>query len=192
MSAVKRIPLFPLTTHVLPGGQLKLRIFEPRYIRMVKEAMKSDSVIGMCMLDAFGDKENNSHILPLGTLASIVDFECLADGFLGITVKGTQLFCIQNIQTDSDGLRTAEVELRNEWPQEPLTDEDCMLRNRIEEIYQAYPELQQMCPEQAKERADWLCLRWLEILPLDPTMKQNLLDAEDCNKARKYIRGLIQ
>ncbi|RUO65385.1 hypothetical protein SAMN06297229_1214 [Pseudidiomarina planktonica] len=191
MSAVKRIPLFPLTSHVLPGGQIRLRIFEPRYLRMVKDAMRHGSEIGMCMLDAFGNKENNSHILPLGTLAKIVDFECLPDGLLGITVVGQSLFCIRSIDTEKDGLRVAEVEARQNWPQEQLCNEDSLLRHRMEEIYQQHPELKDLCPEHSTDRTDWLCLRWLEILPLDPSMKQELLDSKDCHKARDYIRNLI-
>lgn len=192
MSEVKRIPLFPLTSHVLPGGQLKLRIFEPRYIRMVKESMRHGSDIGMCMLDAFGNKDDNSHILPIGTLAQIIDFETLPDGLLGITVAGHRRMRIKTIEVESDGLRMADVETLTDWPPTKITDEDCVLKNRIEEIYQAYPELVELCPKQDINRVDWLCMRWLEILPLDPTMKQKLLEPSDCSKARDYIRNLIQ
>lgn len=192
MSDLKRIPLFPLTSHVLPGGQLKLRIFEPRYLRMVKEAVAQNQGIGMCMLDPLGSKDDNTHILGVGTLATIIDFERLPDGLLGITVEGQQRFRIQHIETEKDELRFGSVELLNNWPMEQLADEDCTLKNRIEEIYKEYPELVQLCPQQHVERADWLCLRWLEILPLDPSTKQKLLDSDDCAKARDYIRQLIQ
>jgi len=159
---------------------------------MVKQATRDNHGIGMCMLDAFGDKSNNSHILPLGTMAHIIDFEVLPDGLLGITLEGQKRFKIQSVETEHDELRVGTVELLPDWPAEALAEEDCNLRTRIQEIYKEYPELVEICPQQHIQRADWLCLRWLEILPLDPTTKQKLLDNDDCSRAREYIRNLIQ
>ena len=42
------IPLFPLTgALLLPRGQMPLNIFEPRYLAMIDDAIRSDRVIGM-------------------------------------------------------------------------------------------------------------------------------------------------
>lgn len=43
MSKYFDIPLFPLSAHLLPGGRMSLRIFEPRYTRMIKQACATDS-----------------------------------------------------------------------------------------------------------------------------------------------------
>ena len=50
------IPVFPLPgALLLPRGQMPLNIFEPRYLAMVDEALKSDRVIGMVQPDADND-----------------------------------------------------------------------------------------------------------------------------------------
>ena len=42
-----QVPLFPLSAHLLPEGRMYLRIFEPRYIDMINDSMKSNKMIGM-------------------------------------------------------------------------------------------------------------------------------------------------
>lgn len=187
-----KIALFPLTSHVLPGGRLQLRIFEQRYIRMVKEALTAQSGFGICMLNPKGKTEDNTHILPIGTLVHVVDFESLPDGMLGITVAGEQLFEIQEIDTAKDGLRSGEVTLREHWPTSAITDEDILLRQRLQEVFDAYPELSQLYPEKKFDDEPWICQRWLEILPLEPQKKQELLSSKHTQPVKEFIRQLVE
>ncbi|MCC5879045.1 MAG: LON peptidase substrate-binding domain-containing protein [Idiomarina sp.] len=186
------IALFPLTSHVLPGGRLQLRIFEQRYIRMVKEALSAQKGFGICMLNPHGRTENNSHILPIGTLVNVVDFESLPDGMLGITVAGEQLFEIHDIDTAKDGLRTGRVTLREQWSTNSLSDEDILLRQRLQEVFEAYPELSELYPEKKFDDEPWICQRWLEILPLEPQKKQELLASEHTKPVKEFIRQLVE
>ncbi|MBA3988479.1 MAG: peptidase S16 [Idiomarina sp.] len=187
-----KIALFPLTSHVLPGGRLQLRIFEQRYIRMVKEALTAQSGFGICMLNPKGKTEDNTHILPIGTLVHVVDFESLPDGMLGITVAGEQLFEIQDIDTAKDGLRSGDVTLREHWPTSAISDEDILLRQRLQEVFDAYPELSQLYPEKKFDDEPWICQRWLEILPLEPQKKQELLSSKHTQPVKEFIRQLVE
>lgn len=45
---MEEIMLFPLSSVVLPEGKMKLRIFEPRYQRMVAQCSKTGSGFGLC------------------------------------------------------------------------------------------------------------------------------------------------
>ncbi|RUO31677.1 peptidase S16 [Aliidiomarina sedimenti] len=186
------IALFPLTSHVLPGGRLQLRIFEQRYIRMIKEALSEQKGFGVCMLNPKGRSDNNSHILPIGTLVNIIDFESLPDGMLGITVAGEQLFEVGHIDTAKDGLRTANVTLREEWQATELSDEDILLRQRLQEVFEAYPELAELYPEKKLDDEPWICQRWLEILPLEPQKKQELLASHNTQPVKEFIRSLVE
>lgn len=186
------IALLPLTSHVLPGGRLELRIFEQKYIRMIKEALSTQQGFGVCMLSPFGRLENNSHILPIGTLVNVVDFESLNNGMLSFTVAGDQLFEIQQIQTAEDGLRSGQVSLRDQWPATPLSDEDILLQQRLQEVFEAYPELADLYPEKRFDDEPWICQRWLEILPLEPEKKQQLLASEHTRPVKEFIRHLVE
>lgn len=189
------LALFPLTTHVLPGGRTHLRIFEPRYLRMVKESLLNNSGFGLCMLDPDGSKADNTHIFPRGTLVQIVDFTQHEDGLLGITVAGQQMFDIQSIDQDHDGLRHGVVELLpdqgidQEWPDEAHHK---MLRQRLIEVFDSYPEISELYPDKKLDDELWVCQRWLELLPLKPCVKQELLRELGTATVPEYLFSLFQ
>lgn len=187
-------PLFPLNAHVLPGGRLRLRIFEPRYVRMVKEACagKNQGYIAMAMLNEAGNRELNRHIHPIATLATVIDFETLDDGLLGITVQAERCAVINEVHTESDGLRVGSLNPVENWPQTPLTAEDKFLAEQLQQVYQSYPELEGSKCQQYFDAADWVCYRWLELLPVQAQVKQELLNSECCEKTLSYLRQLIQ
>lgn len=189
-----QVPLFPLSAHVLPGGRLRLRIFESRYLRMVKEAcaVQPASFIGMCMYNDAGQKQQNTHIHPIGTLAQIIDFESLPDGLLGITVEGVKNFKLTDIQTATDGLRIGTAEVLPTWPATELSNDFALLADQLGQVYDSYPELEgSKCPQHMRQ-ADWVCMRWLELLPICATTKQDLLQQHDCVKALHFLRELIE
>lgn len=190
-TAPHTVALFPLTAHILPSGRLSLRIFEPRYLRMIKESIAAQQDFGICMLDTAGNEHNNTHILPIGTLVKVIDFEPRADNMLGITVEGIQLFRIQHIYTATDGLRSAEVELLEGWPASPIQPQDRLLPQRLQEVYDAYPELAEMYPDKKLDDAVWVCQRWLEILPLEAQQKQALLASNPLPVTRDFIYQLL-
>ncbi|WP_218745665.1 LON peptidase substrate-binding domain-containing protein, partial [Vibrio parahaemolyticus] len=112
---MKDVMLFPLTSVVLPEGKMNLRIFEPRYKRMVKECSLQNVGFGVCLVGSEGDPKDVGNVSSIGTLVRIVDFETLSDGLLGITVAGEKRFVIKRVRADSDGLRHAEVEWLDNW-----------------------------------------------------------------------------
>ena len=50
MSAAGELPLFPLNTVLFPGGPLRLRIFEPRYLDMVRRCLKESRTFGVVLI----------------------------------------------------------------------------------------------------------------------------------------------
>lgn len=189
-----QVPLFPLSGHVLPGGQMRLRIFEPRYVRMVKEACAQgpNGYIGMCMFNESGHVDDNTHIHRIGTLATVVDFETLPDGLLGITVAGQQLFAIESIETASDGLRVGHVTLFKSWPEHPLQAEYRDLAEQLNAVYHRYPELGAAPGAEQLDSANWVAQRWLEILPVTADTKQTLLNQASCGPALSYLYELVR
>ncbi|WP_100643344.1 LON peptidase substrate-binding domain-containing protein [Alteromonas facilis] len=188
---MQTLPLFPLSAHLLPGGRLSLRIFEPRYIRMVKEVCAANGTFVVCMLKADGDKTLNSHIHSIGTQSRIVDFDVLEDGLLGITVEGVACVEISNIQTEDDGLRIGDCRLIELWqdtiPQEAIEP----MHVRLKEIFEKYPEVNGLYLSPNFEDPVWVIHRWLELLPVDTSQKQAFLAQKDCSKVIEFLRQLI-
>lgn len=185
-------PLFPLSAHLLPGGRMALRIFEPRYVRMVKEACAAQSGIGICMQDCNGDKSLNEHICSIGTYAEIEDFTLLDDGLLGITVKGLRCFSIDSIMTEDDGLRRGECAWLESWPVDVAIEQISPIDKRLKEVFDKYPEVSDLYPETHFDDPLWVVYRWLEILPVKVEHKQEFLKQNDCGKAVEYLSHLLK
>jgi Lon protease-like protein len=48
-----KLPVFPFTTVLFPGGLLPLRVFEARYMDMVKDCLKDDRAFGICSMRSY-------------------------------------------------------------------------------------------------------------------------------------------
>jgi Lon protease-like protein len=81
------IPVFPLDgALLLPGGELPLQIFEPRYLNMVDDAMAGDRVIGM--VQTRGGSRARPILAPVGCLGRITSYAETSDGRYLITLTG--------------------------------------------------------------------------------------------------------
>ena len=92
------IPLFPLSTVLFPEGELKLRLFEPRYLDMVSECLRMDTGFGICLISAGKEAGQAAEFFSLGTYARIIDFEQMSDGLLGINVRGERRFRVEQFE----------------------------------------------------------------------------------------------
>jgi uncharacterized protein len=93
--------------------------------------------------------------------------------------------------TDELGVRRAEVESLPNWPSIHSDFSDDLLANRLREVFDQYPELDELYPDKQFEDATWLCQRWLEILPMPIYEKQMLIAKQNSEAARQFLRRLI-
>lgn len=185
--ATMKLPLFPLPICLLPEGYTQLRIFEPRYKRLVAESLKSSQGFGLCMIE-----EDNKTIQSIGTLAHIIDFETLADGMLGISIQGIQRFKLTSFEIENDGLKRGEVSLLDNWPMASIATDERYLSQMLKNILKEYPQhLQHYHPKQFDDIA-WVCQRWLEILPVPASEKYSCINAPDHTTARDLLRAVIK
>lgn len=185
-------PLFPLTAHLLPAGKMALRIFEPRYVRMVKEACANETGFVMCMLNSQGDREKNEHIYSIGTYCKVIDFDLLEDGLLGIKVEGIHSVEISHITTEFDGLRLGKCTPVGQWTCTIDDGEIEPLRQKLAEVFERYPDISSMYTTPKFDDSIWVVYRWLELLPVDAEQKQSFLQQKDCQKLLNYINDLVK
>jgi len=173
------IPLFPLQTVLFPDGYLKLRIFEQRYIDMVRECSLRNSCFGVCLIGDTEEEDFAANHMRIGTTAVICDFSTLDDGLLGITAQGRQKFTIQRTRMRDNGLLMAEVETLDETAAVEVPDEYALLTviagRFMEQLGSHYPGFH---PRQLQD-ARWVGYRLAELLPLDNQEKQLLLQIGD-------------
>ncbi len=110
----KSIPVFPLSNFIIfPKTTVPLNIFEPRYIEMINDSMRSNKFIGMIQPKNI----DNSQIIPelheVGCLGKITSFTETEDGRYLIELKGSVRFqAIKEIETDKK-YRIFEVDFKN-------------------------------------------------------------------------------
>ncbi len=177
------LALFPLPLFLLPGGITKLRIFEPRYIRLVKESCDNGQGFVLAM-------KNADDMLPYGTLVTITDFETLPDGLLGITIQANHRVEIFNIFQEKDGLWKGDIELLLDWS---LTQESAgLLGEQLVLLFASHPlHAAQYHDELDFNNLTWVCQRWLEVLPLSNEQQQWFLSQNSYKAARDFITDIL-
>ena len=185
------IPLFPLGTVLFPGGPLPLRIFETRYIDLVRRCMRDGSGFGVVLLREGAEAGTPAVTFDVGTYARIVDFSQQPDGLLGIRATGERRFRILERRRARDGLNLANVEwLAVERP-EPLPAEFAELAPAIDAILtqagEPYTSL-----ERRLDDAAWISGRLAEILPVPTVHKQHCLELDDPVERLRYLRPMFE
>jgi len=172
------LPLFPLTTVLFPGGPLSLRIFEPRYLDMVRRCLKEHGGFGVVLILEGAETGVVARVADTGTSARIVDFDTLPDGLLGIVCVGERRFRVLRRWQQPDGLNLAQVDyLPDEAPQ-AVPEELAHLAELLPEVLPRLGDVY-MHVEARYQDAGWVSNRWAEILPLTSAEKQQLLELTD-------------
>lgn len=181
------IPLFPLHTVLFPQGLLPLRIFEPRYVDMVSDCLRSAGPFGVCLILEGKEVGEAARVQPVGTLARIVDWAQLPDGLLGITVEGGQRFRVLDSRVQPDHLRVGHIEILPDIPEAALSPEYASLAELLSRILDELGEPYASMPR-ALDRADWVGGRLSELLPLSLEVKQRLLEMDDPHQRLSLLR----
>ena len=110
----KIIPVFPLSNFILfPKTTVPLNIFEPRYIDMINDSMKSNKMLGMIQPQTSKSDNNTPKLYDVGCLGKITSFTETEDGRFLIELKGLLRFIkVRELKTEKK-YRTVEVEFKN-------------------------------------------------------------------------------
>ncbi|MBQ4835095.1 LON peptidase substrate-binding domain-containing protein [Pseudoalteromonas luteoviolacea] len=165
--------LFPLSIYILPQGYTRLRIFEPRYLHMVKVAMKEKNGFVLC----HSDKTRPSKVSAEGVYVEIVDFSQDQGGQLLIDVYARCRVNILDTDVDDLNLKHAWCEPINE-PLWDLQDGNFIYHERLadllRDLFVINTELNDLYKKKNYADPIWVAARWLELLPLTLEQKQKI------------------
>jgi uncharacterized protein len=174
---VTPIPLFPLNIVLFPDGPLPLRIFETRYVDMVRRCMREDGCFGVVLIST-GLEAGPAQTYDVGTTAKIIDFHQLQDGLLGLSCVGQRRFRILQKSVAKDGLNLGEIEWLADGPvlsvparHAPLAE---LLRVVLPQLGEVYTGI-----DMRLDDAAWVGHRLAEILPIELSLKQSFLEMDD-------------
>jgi len=202
-----QLPLFPLSTVLFPGGVLPLRVFEARYMDMVRQCMKTDAPFGVVLITKGGEVGAPAATEAVGTVARIVAWDMPQLGLLHLRAIGGERFRIEQAEVQPDGLQVARVQPIAPDDDPPLEEQyrpcadllqrviDDLGRQRAEDDGEPQDPVNSI-PFEAPYRFDssvWVGNRLCEFLPIPLRARQKLMELQDAaSRLRLVQRFLLQ
>ena len=202
-----QLPLFPLSTVLFPGGVLPLRVFEARYMDMVRQCMKTDAPFGVVLITKGGEVGAPAATEAVGTVARIVAWDMPQLGLLHLRAIGGERFRIEQAEVQPDGLQVASVQPIAPDDDPPLDEQyrpcadllqrviDDLGRQRAEDDGEPQDPVNSI-PFEAPYRFDssvWVGNRLCEFLPIPLRARQKLMELQDAaSRLRLVQRFLLQ
>ena len=178
------IPLFPLGTVLFPSGRLPLQIFERRYVDMISKCMREGAGFGVVWIRRGSEvaeaSVTNLDLGDYGTMATIVDWDQLPNGLLGITIEGAERFHIEKVWREDSGLNMARVDIQ---PSPDVVEIPKEGRSMIDVLagLQRHPEVRRLGLTVDTGNAWNICHVLTQLLPIDNSVKYELLGITDIN-----------
>lgn len=186
------LPLFPLNLVIFPEGLLPLRIFEARYLDMIRACLRNKTPFGVVAVYAElasqgSDNSNATQSIPfakVGTTFTILDADVAHPGLITIRCLGQHRFRVKSAKQQADGLWMGEVEdIANEAGLEipdDLKATQLHMQKLIDAIIkQGVSELEMPIGKPYKlNDCAWVANRWCEILNLPMIQKQRMLELD--------------
>ena len=192
----KKIPVFPLSNFIIfPKTTVPLNIFEPRYIQMIDDSMKSNRYIGMIQPKKSGDlKKPDLH--KVGCIGKITSFNETEDGRYLIVLNGVCRYEVIN-EISSDKLyRECEIEFKNF--SKDLVDQEEQIK--FSELKQVFNKLKNLFEQQGYQ-INWKDLENQSVeqtintlsmaSPFTLEEKQILLDTENLKERKSKLEEIL-
>ncbi len=182
-STLREIPLFPLGTVLFPDGVIALKIFEARYLDMIKQCLREKTEFGVLSVIKNSDLSEEDVSLSfsnIGTLAQIEDFDPIQPALYMTKSFGTQRFKLISSKQEVNGLWIGQVELLANDPLTPIPQEHQKVVKLLDEIISVIKNenLLDDAPFKKPYKVDdcgWVSNRLAELLPLSLAQKNHLL-----------------
>jgi uncharacterized protein len=195
------LPVFPLPgALLLPGGQMPLNIFEPRYLNMVEDALAGARLIGMIQ----PVHESSAHLVAdgitlynVGCAGRLNRFQETGDGRYLVTLDGLIRFRVAEELPSRDGYRRVRPDYRtyiddmlNTAPDQPIADRPKLL-STMARYFQANGIEADL--SLIENTPDALLVTSLAMTcPLDPGEKQALLECDDTEQRAALLTRIFE
>lgn len=192
------IPVFPLPgALLLPRARLPLHIFEPRYLAMLDDALKTETrVIGMIQPDSLSEREGGSGLHKIGCAGRVTQFSETEDGRYMVTLTGLSRFRVKQEVESFTPYRRCEVSWEGFERDKQGTEHDpAFNRSSFLGLLDRYFDDRGLSAdwETLKDADDELLINSLSmLLEFDPEEKQALLEAPSLQTRRETLVTLIE
>ena len=193
----KKIPIFPLSNFIIfPKTTVPLNIFEPRYIEMINESMKTNKLVGMIQPRSLDENQILPTLHDIGCLGKITSFKETEDGRYLIELKGLIRFQVLKEINSNHKYREFEVNYKNFF--HDLNNEKEELKfSDLELIFKDFKSLFEKrgfiinWKELEKQSLDETINALAMASPFSLEEKQVLLEAKNLNNRKDKIAEIL-
>ena len=187
------LPLFPLQSVLFPGGELRLKVFEARYLEWMGTGLRQPTRFGVVNLKRGTEVQRpdstEAVLESVGVAANLEDVDVPQAGIMLLRARGMQRFRIQSTSRRDNGLWVAQVVLIEG---DDAVQPESAHAATVAALGQALARLREMGeanqlggqgptdsePAQM-QNAGWVANRWCELLPIPVAAKQSLMELQD-------------
>jgi Lon protease-like protein len=193
----KKIPVFPLSNFIVfPKTTVPLNIFEPRYLEMINESMKTNKLVGIIQPKNFNEDQILPDLHDIGCLGKITSFKENNDGRYLIELKGLIRFKILKEINSTHQYRKFEVEYKDFYHDLDNNKEELKFSD-LELIFKDFKTLFEKkgfiinWKELEKQSLDETINALAMASPFTLEEKQVLLEAENLNIRKNKIANIL-
>lgn len=196
------LPLFPLKSVLFPGGILPLKVFETRYIDMVRECMKNNVPFGVVLIKSGPEVGAAAEPEDVGCLAHIIDWDMPTLGVMMLRTMGGESFRIQETRVLPDQRLEARIDMLPPDLPEPVSEIYLSCAQALKIVIdgiEAKGRLEHgpsfvspFVPPIRLDNAGWVANRWCEILPIPLKARQKLLEVGDAQSRLSIVFQYLQ
>ena len=183
------LPLFPLASVLFPDGVLALRVFEVRYLDMVRQCHQTGAPFGVVSLTQGSEVRRagapDEQFHDVGTLAVIEQLASPQPGLITLVCKGTERFRITQRNHLVHGLWIASVSQLDRDLSIPIPEDLKKTATALTQVLHTLhardalnPAAKLPTPEQLDD-CGWVANRWCELLPVPMELKQRLMELDN-------------
>lgn len=189
---MRTLPLLSTASHLLPGGVTTHTLPESLYLDILRHCQAQPPKLLVAMVDEQTSDTQNNQIAPIVTLSDIVDFNVNKAGQITISIRGTECVYLKEIELSPEKLKLGYFEPLSRWPSKSLPEEYQYLRVKLEKYLSSNPSSLKYFSQCDFESLNWICMRWLELLPIEVAQKQLLLSQKSADKVAEFIDKLLR
>jgi len=183
------LPLFPLASVLFPDGLLALRVFEVRYLDMVRKCHQTGAPFGVVSLTQGNEVRQagapDEQFHDVGTLAIIDQLEMPQPGLITLLCRGTERFRITQRNHLVHGLWIANVGQLDRDLLIPIPDDLKKTATALMQVLHTLHARDALNPAsilptpQQLDDCGWVANRWCELLPVPMELKQRLMELDN-------------
>jgi len=184
----RELPLFPLNTVLFPGGRLRLKVFEARYLDMVAECLRLEQPFGVCLIKQGHEVGAAALPEPVGCYARIVTADMGnpgdSPGVMQIEAHGEGRFIVEGTRLEANQFLLGQVRDKEDEPAQAVP---AACQATLDFLRTVAARLPEAGLAEIRDDASWAGFRLAEVLPLKTSARQAMLEMNDAVKRLEIL-----